>query len=64
MKILVTGANGFVGKSFCAELLNQGHEVRAAVRTKVVPIENVEVVKQRPKLSTNQRPIVSTFLSC
>jgi nucleoside-diphosphate-sugar epimerase len=43
MKILVTGANGFVGKSFCAELLNQGHEVRAAVRTKVVPIKNVEV---------------------
>jgi len=43
MKILVTGANGFVGKSLCAELLNQGHTARAAVRTKVVPIKNVEV---------------------
>ena len=42
MKILVTGANGFVGKSLSAELFGQGHTVQAAVRTKVAPIENVE----------------------
>ena len=42
MKILVTGANGFVGKSLTAELFVQGHTVQAAVRTKVAPIENVE----------------------
>ena len=42
MKILVTGANGFVGKSLSAELFVQGHTVQAAVRTKVAPIENVE----------------------
>ena len=42
MKILVTGANGFVGKSLTAELFGQGHTVQAAVRNKVAPIENVE----------------------
>ena len=42
MKILVTGANGFVGKSLSAELFVQGHTVQAAVRTKVAPIDNVE----------------------
>ncbi|MDP3745367.1 MAG: NAD-dependent epimerase/dehydratase family protein [Methylotenera sp.] len=43
MKGLITGATGFVGRLLCAELLNQGHEVWAAVRTKVVPIKNVEM---------------------
>ena len=42
MKILVTGANGFVGKSLTAELFGQGYTVQAAVRTKVAPIEKVE----------------------
>ena len=31
-KILVTGANGFIGKMVCAELLARGFEVTAAVR--------------------------------
>jgi nucleoside-diphosphate-sugar epimerase len=33
MKFLVTGANGFVGKPLCAELLQQRQSVRAAVRS-------------------------------
>lgn len=32
MKVLVTGANGFVGQFLCAELLGQGNEVVSAVR--------------------------------
>jgi nucleoside-diphosphate-sugar epimerase len=32
MKVLVTGANGFVGRALCAELLRHGHAVRGAVR--------------------------------
>lgn len=43
MKFLVTGANGFVGKSLCAELLRQGHAVCAAVRAVGAPIENIEM---------------------
>ena len=30
--MMVTGANGFVGRALCAELLNRGHSVRALVR--------------------------------
>ena len=33
MRILVTGAKGFVGKPLCAELFRRGHEVRAASRS-------------------------------
>ncbi|HYI32403.1 MAG TPA: NAD-dependent epimerase/dehydratase family protein [Glaciibacter sp.] len=32
MRILVTGANGFIGRHLCALLLARGHEVGAAVR--------------------------------
>jgi uncharacterized protein YbjT (DUF2867 family) len=32
MKFLVTGANGFVGRALCTELLRRGYSVRAAVR--------------------------------
>jgi nucleoside-diphosphate-sugar epimerase len=32
MRILVTGASGFVGRSLCALLLEQGHDVAALVR--------------------------------
>ncbi|MEO8119105.1 MAG: SDR family oxidoreductase [Rhodoferax sp.] len=33
MRFLVTGANGFVGKSLCTELTRRGEDVRAAVRS-------------------------------
>ncbi len=33
MRILVTGASGFVGTALCRELITRGHTVRAAVRT-------------------------------
>jgi len=33
MKILVTGANGFVGKALIAQLIESGHEVTALVRS-------------------------------
>ena len=32
-KVLVTGANGFVGKPLCAELLQRGYQVSAAMRS-------------------------------
>lgn len=44
MKMLVSGASGFIGKSLCAELLRQGHSVRAAVRVRKSHIENIETV--------------------
>jgi nucleoside-diphosphate-sugar epimerase len=34
MRILVTGASGFVGNALCGELIARGHSVRAAVRNK------------------------------
>jgi uncharacterized protein YbjT (DUF2867 family) len=32
VRVLVTGASGFVGHAACRELLARGHEVRALVR--------------------------------
>lgn len=39
MKLLITGANGFLGKYVVAEAISQGHEVQALVRpaTKTIP---------------------------
>lgn len=33
MKILITGANGFIGKRLCADLCHDGYYVRAAMRS-------------------------------
>jgi len=44
MRFLVTGANGFVGKPLCAELLRQGHAVRAAIRSSAQLPDGVEAV--------------------
>jgi nucleoside-diphosphate-sugar epimerase len=44
MRFLVTGANGFVGRPLCAELLRQGHEVRAAIRSSAQLPDGVEAV--------------------
>lgn len=35
MCILVTGANGFVGRALCRDLIDKGHQVRATVRAAV-----------------------------
>ena len=37
MRILVTGASGFIGAALCRELLARGHAVRAAVRQRIPP---------------------------
>ena len=42
--MLVTGANGFVGKPLCAELLRRGQSVRASVRSGNTMDGNVEAV--------------------
>lgn len=42
MKILVTGANGLVGRSLCAVLPRQAHAVVAAVRSADTPLEGAE----------------------
>ena len=43
MKVLVTGASGFVGSALCAHLVVKGHAVRGAVRnTQGKPLPGVE----------------------
>jgi len=44
MKVLVTGASGFVGSTLCAHLITKGHTVRGAVRsTSNKPLPGVDV---------------------
>jgi nucleoside-diphosphate-sugar epimerase len=42
MKFLVTGANGFVGKALCTELLRRGEAVSAAVRSASSVVEHAD----------------------
>lgn len=44
MKLLITGANGFVGKPLCAELLRRGHTTRAAVRSSATVPEGEQAI--------------------
>lgn len=44
MRLLVTGASGFVGRQLCAGLVRQGHMTRAAVRGED-SIDNCETIK-------------------
>jgi Nucleoside-diphosphate-sugar epimerases len=44
MKVLISGAAGFVGRQLCAELYRQGQSVRAAVHIDNLPIQHVESV--------------------
>jgi len=44
VKVLVTGASGFVGSTLCAHLITKGHAVRGAVRsTSDKPLPGVDV---------------------
>ena len=44
MKVLVTGASGFVGSTLCAHLIAKGHAVRGAVRrASDKPLQGVDV---------------------
>lgn len=44
MKVLISGASGFIGNPLCAELFRQGQSVRAAMRSVNSQTENVEAV--------------------
>ena len=44
MRFLITGANGFVGKRLCTELLRQGQSVREAVRQSSQLRDDIEAV--------------------
>lgn len=44
MKILVTGANGFIGRALCSSLIKKGEAVKSVLRSANLQIEGAEVV--------------------
>lgn len=44
-KVLVTGANGFIGKQLCEHLVLNGHRVRAAVRKASFKSPNLDIIE-------------------
>ena len=57
MKVLITGASGFVGTHLCKQLLNDGHEVFALVRTP----SKFSDVAAHPKLTVVQGDLDQEF---
>lgn len=45
MKIAITGASGFIGKSLCNELLSLGHDISVLTRKTDFPMASVKAVK-------------------
>ncbi len=41
-KVLVTGANGFIGRNLCTFLKEKGYSIRAAVRGNIRDISGVD----------------------
>lgn len=46
MRILLTGANGYIGMRLLPKLLDDGHEVICAVRNKVRFTSNEELIEK------------------
>jgi len=59
MKVLITGANGFVGKYLANYLRDKGADVRCAVRSEVKKLVNFEnVVLSNMNSETNWRKAI------
>lgn len=56
MKVFVTGASGFVGRTLCETLIAQGHRVRKSVRSQERNPEENTVVSGNIGSETNWRP--------
>jgi dihydroflavonol-4-reductase len=52
-KVLLTGASGYIGKHITLELLNQGYEVRASLRSLKKALEVIDAVTPHLKDSKN-----------
>ncbi|MRS02051.1 NAD-dependent epimerase/dehydratase family protein [bacterium] len=63
MKILVTGANGFVGSSLCRRLVSAGHQVRGMVRatSDLTLLQGVPVEFVSGSLSDHEALKTATF---
>jgi nucleoside-diphosphate-sugar epimerase len=57
MRVIVTGASGFIGQPLCAKLLEHGHEVVALCRTFRPPeSSNLQLFKHIPYVMGDQLP--------
>jgi dTDP-6-deoxy-L-talose 4-dehydrogenase (NAD+) len=60
MRVLVTGATGFIGKHLCTDLVSSGHEVLALCRNPDISLKGVKTLKY--SFGTNFSDEVFNFL--
>ena len=61
MRILITGATGFIGKNLCISLFKKNYKILAISREKIKSKKNITFIKSSLKLNKKNFNIIEKF---